>query len=79
MTFRGKLWKRVGNHYNLVGTGVNVYYWNSGKNSNYMVEIIGIPVNQQNTFTIPGKGETARDKAIETAFNFAKKYFGWNS
>ena len=68
MTFRGKQGKRFGNHYNLVGTKINVYQWNSGTNATFMVEKLGVPVGQQNTWSIDGKGAEARDKAIAKAF-----------
>ena len=51
-----------------VGTKVNVYQWNSGANATFMVEKLGVPVGQQNTWSIDGKGTEARDKAIAKAF-----------
>ena len=77
MTFRGNKWKRNGNHFNLVGTRVRIYQYNTGKNANFMVEIIGIPVTHKSTFTIPKKGAEARDIAIKTAFILANKYDGY--
>lgn len=72
MTFRGKQWKRIGNHYNLVGTKINVYQWNSGAKANFLVEKIGLPPWEQNTWTISGTGQEARDRAIAKAFELAE-------
>lgn len=72
MNFRGKQWKRNGNHYNLVGTKVNVYFWNSGANQTYLVEILGRGAFAQRTYGISGKGSEARDKAIKKALELAE-------
>ena len=62
MTFRGKEWERHGNHYNLVGTEINVYQWNSGKNANFMVTAgYRNSTYKQRSFS---KGPSARDAAI---------------
>ena len=74
MTFREKIWERNGNHYNLIGSKVRVYFWNSGKNQTYAVEVIGIGLNEQNFWNIHGKGPEARDEAINTAIALAMKY-----
>lgn len=72
MTFRGKEWKRNGNHYNLVGTNVVVYQWNSGANANFLIEVRGLNSHKNNTITVPGKGPEARDFAIAKALEIAK-------
>lgn len=66
MTFRGKQWQRNGNHYNLVGTRINVYQWNTGAKANFLVEELG-----KGTHTVHGKGAAARDAAIKMAFDLA--------
>ena len=68
MTFRGKQWQRNGNHYNLVGTRINVYQWNTGAKANFLVEKLG-----EGTYTVHGKGAAARDAAIKMAFDLAGK------
>ena len=68
MNFRGKQWSRNGNHYHLVGTRINVYFWNSGANANFLVEKLGV-----GTFTVHGKGAEARENAIKMAFDLAKE------
>lgn len=55
----------------LKGTDVFVYQWNTGKKKNFMIEKIGLSVYQQNTFTIPGKGDEAMILAIEKAKSLA--------
>lgn len=72
MTFRGKEWKRYGNHYNLVGTEINVYFWNTGKNANFLVTAgYRISNHIEKSFA---KGETARDNAIKYALSLKDKY-----
>lgn len=72
MTFRGKMWERYGNHYNLVGTEINVYQWNTGKNANFLVTAGYRHSNhKEKSF---GKGPTARDAAIEFALSIADDY-----
>lgn len=72
MTFRGKEWQRFGNHYNLVGTQINVYFWNTGKNAWFMVTAGYRKSNYiQKSFA---KGETARDDAIKYALSIKNKY-----
>lgn len=71
MTFRGKMWHRDCNHYTLVGTRIRVYQWNAGKAASFAVEILGLPLSQQSTFSIHGTGEAARDLAISTALEYA--------
>lgn len=68
MTFRGKQRRRNGNHYNLVGTRINVYQWNAGEKANFWVEELG-----KGTHTVHGKGAEARDAAIKMAFCLAGK------
>jgi hypothetical protein len=68
MTFRGKDWQRYGNHYDLVGTSIKVYQWNSGKNANFLVSA-GYRISESKEITISGKGQDARDRAIETAYS----------
>lgn len=51
----------------LDGTRIYIYQWNAGKNKNFMVEQCGLPVNCQNTWTIPGKGDDAMKAAIAKA------------
>lgn len=56
----------------LTGTKVYIYQWNTGKNKNFLVEHIGLPSHQQNTWTIPGKGNEAMQAAIEKARSLAQ-------
>lgn len=72
MTFQGKQWKRNGNKYNLVGTQINVYQWNSGKNANFLVTA-GYRNSNHIERTFP-KGDGARDAAITYALSLAEKY-----
>lgn len=63
-----KEFERVsGQKVRLTGTKIYIYQWNTGKNKNFMVEHVGLSVNQQNTWTIPGKGDEAMKTAIEKA------------
>lgn len=63
-----KEFERVsGQKVNLSGTKIFIYQWNTGKNKNFMVEHIGLPVHQKNTWSIPGKGDKAMKAAIEKA------------
>ena len=73
LTFKGREWEHSGNHFNLVGTKVRVYQWNSGKNANFMIEILGKRPFEKNTITVPGKGQEAREKAIIMAHKLASK------
>ena len=73
MTFRGKQWESNGNHYTLVGTEIRVYQWNTGKNANFMVTA-GFSSYHHIEKTIPGKGQAARDAAIEYALSIQDKY-----
>lgn len=72
MTFRGKEWQRSGNHYNLVGTEINVYQWNTGENANFMVTA-GYRKSTyiQKSFA---KGPKARNAAITYALTIKDKY-----
>lgn len=72
MTFKGKEWKRSGNHYNLVGTEINVYFWNTGANANFLVAA----GYRKSTYTSKSfsKGPTARDAAIEYALSIKERY-----
>lgn len=63
-----KEFKRVsGQKVNLIGTHIYIYQWNTGKNKNFMVEKTDLSVWEQNTWTIPGKGDEAMLRAIEKA------------
>lgn len=67
-----KEFRRVsGQKVNLFGTKIYIYQWNAGKNKNFMVEHIGLPAHQKNTWTIPGKGDEAMKAAIEKAKSLA--------
>ena len=61
--------ERDGNRYFLKGTNVTVLQWNTGKNKNFMVEKRD---NRTPPVTIPGKGDEAMKKAIETAYSLAQ-------
>ena len=50
---------------------VYIHQWNTGKNKNFVVEKIGLPAWQQNTWTIPGKGDEAMERAIRKAIELA--------
>lgn len=63
-----KEFKRSGNHYFLEGTKVCIIQWNTGKNKNFMVEKYD---HKTPSVTIPGKGDEAMVKAIETAYKMA--------
>ena len=72
MTFRGKMWERYGNHFNLVGTEINIYQWNSGKNANFLVTAGYRHINHiEKSFY---KVAEARDAAINFALSIADKY-----
>ena len=63
-----KEFERVsGQKVRLTGTKIYIYQWNTGKNKNFMIEQLGLSVHQQNTWTIPGKGDDAMKTAIEKA------------
>lgn len=66
LNFRGKQWRREGNAYRLVGTKFKIYQWNSGKNANFLIEETG-----RGTYTVHGKGETAREDAIHKVYELA--------
>lgn len=67
-----KEFERVsGQKVKLSGTSVYIYQWNSGKNKNFMVEKLGLSVYEQDTWTIPGKGDEAMLSAIEKAKSLA--------
>lgn len=67
-----KEFERVsGQKVKLSGTNVYIYQWNSGKNKNFMVEKLGLSVYEQDTWTIPGKGDEAMLSAIEKAKSLA--------
>lgn len=55
----------------LKGSNVFIYQWNTGKKKNFLVEKIGLPLHQQNTWTIPGYGNEAMKLAIEKARSLA--------
>lgn len=63
-----KEFERVsGQKVKLVRTKIYIYQWNTGKNKNFMVEKCGLSPFEQNTWTIPGKGDDAMKAAIEKA------------
>ena len=72
MTFRNKAFQRFGNHYNVVGTSVNVYQWNTGKNANFLVTA-GYRNSDHIEKSFP-KGDTARDDAINFALSLRERY-----
>ena len=72
MTFRGKQWERTGNRYHLVGTQVNVYQWNSGKDANFLVTA-GYRNSDHRERSFP-KGSNARYAAISYAMSLATMY-----
>ena len=72
MTFRDKRWERFGNRYHLIGTQIDVYQWNSGKNANFLVTA-GYRNSNHKERSFP-KGETARDDAIMYATSLIEKY-----
>ncbi len=72
MTFRGKQWERFGNHYHLIGTEINVYYWNSGKNASFLVT-----AGYRKSHHVEKhfeKGPIARDNAIMYALSLVNEY-----
>lgn len=71
MTFRGKEWKRFGNHYRLLDTHVKVYFWNSGKNQWYMVACREFDKFGA-IYKSFSKGPEARDEAIAYALELGK-------
>ena len=72
-TFRGKEWERDGgNYYWLVGSEIKVYFWNSGKDSNFLVTAGFKKSNhKEKSFS---KGPAARDAAIEYALSLKDMY-----
>lgn len=63
-----KEFERVsGQKVRLIGTNVYIYQWNTGKKKNFLVEKLGLSIYEQNTWTIPGKGDEAMKLAIEKA------------
>lgn len=72
MTFRGKQWERLGNRYRLVGTQVEVYQRNSGRDANFLVTA-GYRNSNHKERTFP-KGKDARDAAIAYAMSLAAQY-----
>lgn len=71
LNFRSKKWERNGNHYHLIGTDVNVYQWNSGKNANFLVTA-GYRNSNHVERSFP-KGEMAKEQAIKFAFELANR------
>lgn len=73
-----KEFERVtGQKVRLIGTGIYIYQWNTGKKKNFLIEDLSRPVYQKNTWTIPGKGDLAMAAAIDKAKELAeedKKY-----
>ncbi len=70
LSFRNrKVWERNGNHYHLIGTEVNVYQWNSGKNANFLVTS-GYRNSNHVERSFP-KSETAKEDAIRFALSLA--------
>ena len=71
LSFRDKkVWNRNGNHYHLIGTEVNVYQWNSGKNANFLVTS-GYRDSNHVERSFP-KGITAKEDAIRFALSLAQ-------
>ena len=68
-----KIFEHIGNKYNVIGTSVNIYYWNSGKNQTFLVTA-GYKNSDHVEKTIPGKGPEAREKAINLALSIKDKY-----
>lgn len=63
-----KEFQRVsGQKVRLIGTDVYIYQWNTGKKKNFLVEKLGLSIYEQDTWTIPGKGDEAMKLAIEKA------------
>lgn len=71
--FDRKIWKRTCNHYHLDGTSIDIYFWNSGKNQNYMLTA-GYRNSNHIEKTIPGKGPEAREIAIKMALELRYQY-----
>lgn len=71
-TFQSKEWKRYGNHYNLVGTSINVFFWNTGKNANFLVDAGYKKSNKH--YKSFSKGPQAREDAINYALSIKDKY-----
>lgn len=58
-----KEFERVsGQKVRLIGTKIYIYQWNTGKNKNFIVEKIGLPIHQQNTWTIPAPEVTRAER-----------------
>lgn len=68
--FGGKQWERNGNRYHLVGTQIDVYQWNSGKNANFLVAGYRNSNHKERSFP---KGDGARAAAIEYAFMLSRE------
>ena len=72
MIFRCKQWERFGNHYHLIGSSINVYQWNTGKNANFLVTA---GYKEQNHIEKSfAKSGSARDEAINFALSLKDKY-----
>ena len=72
-TWNPRIFEHSRNHYNVIGTSINIYHWNSGKNTNYLV-VAGYKDNAHIEKTIPGKGPAARENAIIFALSIREKY-----
>lgn len=72
MTFRDKRFEKIGNHYNLIGTEINIYHWNNGKNANFLVTA-GYSTYHHIEKAFP-KSETAREDAIKYALSIQEQF-----
>lgn len=70
MRFPKDFKRNGGNRYQLEGTKIFVLQWNTGKNKNFMVEKCD---NKTQPIKIPGKGDEAMMKAIETAYGLRRE------
>lgn len=65
---------RLGNHYHLINSEIDIYFWNTGKNANFLVTAGYSNFNKkQKSF---GNGEQAREDAINYALTLLDKYPG---
>jgi hypothetical protein len=72
MTFRDKRFEKCGNHYNLIGTEINIYHWNKGKSANFLVTA-GYGTYNHIEKAFP-KSETAREDAIKFALSIQEQF-----
>lgn len=65
---------RTGNHYHLINSEIDIYFWNTGKNANFLVTAGYSKFNKkQKSFS---KGEQAREDAINYAISLINEYPG---